>query len=283
MLGWLVGTGSETEDSLVIVPVDGHDVCEFRFSFGDCASLVENDGVEGCGRLECFGVSDEDAVLGRLPESTGHTHRDSQSDGTGTRDNEHRDSCHNGERHTGFRAEVKPREKCENGDDHHCQDEITGDDAREPSDWRLTPHRVLDKRDNLGKSGVLPNFRGPEFDALRRVYRRSDYLVAFHLIDRQTLAGNHRLVYGRLSFDDTVYRDSLSWPDHDAVTDFNFLDRNLNLFPITDDAGGLRLQVEELFDCLARLVLRFRFQGLPKDDQCDNNGRDVVERFSRSR
>ena len=72
------------------------------------------------------------------------------------------------------------------------------------------------------------------------------------LVDRDRLAGDHRLVHRGLSGqDDGVDRDLLARPDHDLVADDDLLDRDLGLGAVADDPGGAGLQAEQRADGLA--------------------------------
>jgi len=60
----------------------------------------------------------------------------------------------------------------------------------------------------------------------------------------------HGLIHSGAAFDDdTVHWYFLTGPDLNYIADQNFFNWNVHFLAITDDAGGLGLQAQQLLNC----------------------------------
>ena len=80
----------------------------------------------------------------------------------------------------------------------------------------------------------------------------------------------------RPSIDLAVDRDLLAGPDDDDVAGHDLLDRDLHLAAVADDAGGLRLQADELADRLAGAGLGPRLEQAAEQDQGEDDADGLV-------
>ena len=104
--------------------------------------------------------------------------------------------------------------------------EDLGDPVGQALDRRLRALGALDEVDDPGQRGVAPDAGRAHDERAGRVERRADDLVARPDVDRDRLAGQHRLVDRRAALDDdAVDRDRLARPDAQQVADRDGLER----------------------------------------------------------
>ena len=84
----------------------------------------------------------------------------------------------------------------------------------------------------------------------------ADGAVADALVDRQRLAGQHRLVDGRGAVDqDSVDRHAVAGPHAHEVAGDDLVDRDLALAALAQHPGGVRPQLQQRLDGAGRLAL----------------------------
>ena len=116
------------------------------------------------------------------------------------------------------------------------------------------------------------------------VQGRADDLVAGALVDRQRLAGEHRLVDGRGTLDDdAVDRHLLARAHaHEVVVD-DLGDRHVDLDAVAHHARRARLQADQRADGVAGLAAGARFeQAAEQDEGDDERGRVEVHRHAQT-
>ena len=103
----------------------------------------------------------------------------------------------------------------------------------------------------MRQHGVGTDPRGAEGKRAVLVDGAADDFGILLLGNRYRFATDHRLVdEGMAFFNDAIHRDTLARAGQDAIAGHDGLDRHLDRFAIADDAGGFRLQLQELLDRL---------------------------------
>jgi hypothetical protein len=89
-------------------------------------------------------------------------------------------------------------------DGQHDRHEDPADPIGQPLDRRLGTLGSADQVHDLGQRRVAPDPRRPEQERAVAVHRGADDLIARALVDRQRLAGEHRLVDRGVALDDAA-------------------------------------------------------------------------------
>ena len=174
-------------------------------------------------------------------------------------------------------AKPQNRNVASDGDEHE-RDEHRADAVGEALHRGLGALRVLDEAHDLSERGVGAHLGRAEPEAAQLVHGRADDGVARGLLDRDRLAGEHRLVDCRGALDEhAVDRDLLAGTDHDEVAHDDLLDGDVGLFPATHDAGGLGRQTHERLDGVARAALCARLEQLAQQHEGDEQRARLVE------
>ena len=249
-------------------PGDRLDVGQPHLALGQRAGLVEDDRVDLPDALEDVAALEQDPVprRDRRADHRRRGRREPQRAGAGDEDRrreddhrelEHRDAA--GDRAAAdlpdwkqlgdpvqLRREGVPKHRPDGGVEDDRGDEVRADAVDEPLDVRLSGLGLLDPADDPLDRGVLADVRRLHEEDAVLVDRRADDLVAGGLLDRDGLAGQHRLVDGRLALgDDPVGRDPLAGADLHHVADFEVLDRNRGLLAVADHGRVVGLQFEQ--------------------------------------
>jgi hypothetical protein len=175
------------------------------------------------------------------------------------------------------RAEVVPDHEAEDGQDQDRRGEVARHDIDDPLDRHPRRLGVTDHPDDCRQRGIGADLRRPEAEGAGLVEGRPDDLVTLAPLDRDRLAGDHRLVDSRGALDDDpVDGDPTARPhDHD-ISDDDLVDQDLDLHAVPDDAGRLGRQADELLDRLTRPAAGLDLHRHAEDDQGGNDDRDVV-------
>ena len=132
-----------------------------------------------------------------------------------------------GEGVRGRAAEREPAGERQQREDDHDRDEDRRDAVGEPLHRRLARLRLVDEPRDLGERGVGADPRRADDEPAVRVDRRAGDLAAGGDLDRDGLAGQQRLVDGRLALDDdAVGRDLLARAHDEHVADLELRDRD---------------------------------------------------------
>ena len=144
----------------------------------------------------------------------------------------------------------------------------------------LRPLRALDERDDLRQRRVSPDALGAHDERARSVHGGADDAVARGLLDRQRLAGEHRLVDRRGAIDEhAVDRHAVARPHPDQVADDHLAERDLTLAPVAQHAGGRRPQPQQGLHRAGGLPLGAGLEPSPEQDETDDHRSRVEVRL----
>ena len=249
MFGFALDRGGQREELGLIHPV-GDNVGDLRFAFGEGAGLVHDNSVDTSNGLECHRVLEQHAAT-RAETGTHHDRSGrGESERIGTRDDHHRDREQHRVGH-GSTDQHAPHEECGRAADegHEYQPErgaISQTLAR-----RFGVLRLLNELDDLSQGGIDPDLGGPHPQRSGGVQRGADDLVAGRFVDRQTLAGDHRLVEVALAvLDDAVDRDLRAGANQEQVSHLDVGGRNLDGSAVSHDERHRRREIQQRTDRL---------------------------------
>ncbi len=256
-----------------------HEVGDGGLAARDRAGLVEDDGGDLVGPFQRLAAPDQDAVLGPLPGADHDRGRRGQPERAGAGDDQHRDEGLQRQGEARVRPEDEPGREGERREDEHRRDEPTGDGVGQPLDRGLRHLRLLDQLDDLGQRGLLADARRPQDERAAAIEGRADHLVAGALLDRQALAGQHRLVNGRAALDhDAIDRHLVAGADAQQIARDHLRQRDVGFLAVADDARLRRGKPEQPRDRRAGIgpcpCLQVAAQ---KDEGDDHHGRFVVD------
>ena len=249
---------------------------------GQGSRLVQHHDPDVGRALHGRAVADQEAGLG--PHAGAHHQggRGGQAHGARAGDDQHADGAGQGHRQPGLGAEEHPGAEGQGGHDGHGGHEPADNPVHRPLDWCLGPLGVLHQPSDLGQGRVRADPVGADGQRAGHVQRRAGHPVAFGLLHRHRLAGEHRLVRCARAVDHhAVDRDPLAGSDPDQVADPDLVRRDLRLGAVPDDAGRCRLPTEERPNGPRRLVLGPGFEPPADQDEADDDRRGLVERVER--
>ena len=175
----------------------------------------------------------------------------------------------NGRLGAGPEEEPDREGECRHGDDGGH--EPTGDPVRQSLDRRLRALRAFDEADDLGQGRVRPDPLGAHHERPARVEGRPDHAVAGGLVDRDRLAGEHRLVHrGRPVDHDAIDGNPIAGPHPQQVADDDLADGHVALATRAQDACGRRPQLEEAAHGTRGLTLGAGLEPSSEQDEADD-------------
>ena len=266
VLGELLDARREAQQIRFADGAEHHHVGQFGRAAGQGAGLVEDDGRHGVRALQRLGALDQDAVLRPQAGADHDRRRRGQPERAGAGDDEHGDE--DLEREGEPEAREEPEAEGEEGDRDDHRDEDGGDAVGERLDRRLRALGLLDEPDDLRERGVAADALGAEAEGAALVQRGAGHAVAGALLDRDALAGEHRLVHARVPLDHgAVDRHLLPGAHEHDVADRHLLDRNLDLDAVAHHDRGARRQAHQRADRLRGLAAGDRLEPLAQHDE----------------
>ena len=282
MLRELLGARREAEQ-LVGIPRGGRaDRGELRAALGERARLVQRDEVDGGEPLQRVAAAEEHAALGRAAGADEHGGRGGEPERARAGDDEHRDGRHERVREAG--AERQPDARRDHGDAEHDRHEDRRDAVGEALDGRAPPLRLAHEPDDARQGRVAADGRGAHRERAGAVDGRAGDGVARRLLDREGLAGQHRLVDGRAALLDlAVDGHALAGAHLEHVAHGDGLDGDV-LRPARGHAARrLGRERHEPLDGFAGAAARARLQPAPAQDERHDHRRGLeVDRRRRS-
>jgi hypothetical protein len=131
---------------------------------------------------------------------------------------------------------------------------------------------AVDQAHDLRQRRVGADARGAHDQPPGGVHGGAGHAVAGSHLDRHRLAGQERLVDGRLAvFDDAVGGDLLARPDDETVADHELAYRHHDLTAVAQDAGVVGAPLQQALDGLAGAPLGACLQVAAEQ----NEGRDA--------
>ena len=225
------------------------------FAFGNGAGLVEGNDAQLAGLFEIDSTFDQDAASSRCRQPADHRHRRGEHQRAGASDDQ---------QHQGLVERLRPgpaeEPRSQNGhgnrDGEHGRGVDCGKPIHEALGWRLRPLRLFDRVDDAGQCGVVGSGRDTELQDAGFVDRAGEYRVACHLINRDTFAGDRRLI-DRTAACRHLTIERYSGAGFDPHTGFqlylcgrHFPPRSIRL----PDFRRLRRQVEQALDGVTRPI-----------------------------
>ena len=180
------------------------------------------------------------------------------------------------ERQPRLRPEGQPGHEGQRRQDEHDRDEDLADPVGQALDGGLAALGPTDHLDDPGEGGLAAHPGRPEDERAGRVEGGPDDLVADRPVDRDGLAGDHRLVDRRSALDDDpVDRHLVAGPDPDQVARIDLGQVDVDFAARPDDAGRLRGQTDQAPDRAGGAALRPALEPATEEDQPDDDRRRV--------
>ena len=209
-------------------PGSGDDGGEAGLALGERAGLVDHERVDLLQHLERLGVLDQDAGRGAAAGADHDRHRRGEPEGAGAGDDEDRDGVDQGVGEARLRPEEAPDDEGEDGDHDDRRDEVGRDDVGQALDRGAGALGLADHAHDLGQQRLAADALGPHDEAAGAVDRPADDAAAWRLLDRNRLAGDHRLVDGARAFEDhAVDGHLLTGADAEPVARLDVIERNI--------------------------------------------------------
>ncbi len=280
MLAATLDAGRQPQQFGLLDTVSGNDRHHFGFAFGECAGLVEHDGINALEPLQRLRVADQDPKMRAAADADHDRHRGGEPKRTGTGDDQHRHGCDQAEGEARLRPEYHPGRECHERRRNHRRHEPAGDLIGEPLDRRARALRPRHHVDDPRQHGVAADFFRTKHQAAALVDGAADHAIAFGLRHRHRFAGHHGLIDGRAAFgDDAVDGDLFAGTHPQAIADGDFLDRDILIAMIGDAPRGFWRQPKQRADRTGSARTRLQFQHLPEQYQNrDDGGRLEIHR-----
>ena len=154
----------------------------------------------------------------------------------------------------------------------HCRHKPARNTVHEPLDRRAASLRGGNQVDDPGKDGVRPDSLGTHAEQPGAVERACGHRVAGRLFDGYRLPREHALVDCRTpAKHHPVDRDALAGPNLEPVADPNHFERHVLVAVVADPARGLRREIEERADGIARALAGGELEHLSDEHEKENH------------
>ena len=111
-----------------------------------------------------------------------------------------------------------------------------------------------------------------ELDEAALIERSSDDRVSLALFHRHQFAGQHGFVDRRTSFNNhAIHGELFAGPHQHQIANSHLIDRDVDLFAISHDAGRFGLQIQQFLDGFTGSTLGTRFQILAQANEGDDD------------
>ncbi len=230
------------------------------------AGLVEHDRRDRPRGLQRLGTPDHDAELGGPSGPHEEGRRRGQPEGAGTGDDQHTDR--RGHRGIDVVPGQQPDHEGEDRDRQHHRDEHRRDLVREPLDRCLACLGVQHRLTDPGQQGVAADAADLDDEASVGVEGAADDFVTDRLLDREALAGDHRLVDGAGTLDHTPVGGHLGPGTHQHPHPRSQLSHlDLALDAVVEHSGPLRPELEQCVQRRTRPGLRAGLEVAPEQQE----------------
>ena len=255
-------------------PLRRTDIRHFGLTLGNGSRLIQGDNLHFPSLFQGAGGFEHDT----MPSSQAITHHNSnrggQAQGTGTADDQNRNSPGQGKAH--FLPCQKPNKKGQKGDEEDCRNENAGHPVGYLGNRSLGSRRITDHLNDLGKSSILSHPCSLTAKVAGLVDGGSGYLIPHLLVHRYALPSQSRLIDGTGSLQNqAVHRDILPRSYHKLVADPDLLNPNLGFLALPQNPGCLGSQLHQTLQGIGGFSLGVSFQHLAHG----NKGQDHGGRF----
>ena len=128
--------------------------------------------------------------------------------------------------------------------------------------------RLRDHLDDLREHGFAADTLRFDDNAAGLIDGAAGHAITAALLDRHWLAGDHRLIDAGFAFEHSpVHRHFVARTNAEPVAFSHFIEWNVALFAIANDARSIWRQPEQRADCAAGATARAQFQHLPEQHQ----------------
>ena len=215
-----------------IVRITGqHKSHQPRLADGQRTGLVKGHGVGAVRQLQRLRVLDQNAFLGRHAGAGHDGRRRRQAQRAGAGDHQHRHRAD--QRYFERLAHGQPAQQRGQRDQQHHRHEHRSHLVHQTLDRRLAGLRVFHQADDSGQHGVAPDGAHAHQHTAVAIDAAAGQGGIGFLGDRQRLAGEHRLVHLRATFQqDAVHRHALARQHHQAVAQQQLAHRHVNLLAV---------------------------------------------------
>src|SRR6516165_1257301 len=239
MLAAALKTSDQPQQLIVVRAADRGDANQARLPLGQGASLVDNERIDLLHQLERFGVLDENADAGAAPGAHHDRHRRRQTKSARARDDQNGDGIYERKAHGRSRTENRPDEKRRNGDDYDGRHEPGRDRIDQFLDRGARPLRFGDHGDDLGEERIAADAFGTHYETAGRVDGSAGDLVAWILLCRHRLAGDHGFIDRAAALEHhAVDRHFLARPYAQAIARNDLFKRDVFVAAITAQPAG---------------------------------------------
>ncbi len=244
MLGELLRRRCEAVNLIPVKRIRNAFHCgNLRYTAGHRAGFVKGDDLHPCKSLQCISLTNQKAVLCGVSDRRHDRRRCRKNQCAGT---EHNQNRHRADQLSGY-PPGQYRSRKRNHHDPGCPP------VRKTDNPGLAGIRRLHQTYHPLDGAVFPHSRGLHLKCAELVDRTAGYLIARRLVHRKGFTGHHRLIDGGLTGEnDPVHRDTLAGEHADTISDSDFLRRYDLLFPVPQNARGLRRQMYQLLNSCPR-------------------------------
>lgn len=249
--------GGEAKEGVGVV-LEGVEVSEDGFAFGEGAGFVEEDGFGFGGSFEGGGVFDEDAEFGPASGADDEGGGGGESEGAGAGDDEDGDGGE--ERAFEVLVDGEVSEEGQDGDDDDDGDEDRGDAVDETLDGGFAGLGALDEADDLGEGGLVADFGGLGDEGGGSVDGTGGEGGTGSFGDGDGFAGEHGFVDVGFAFEDeAVDGDFGTGFEEELVADLDLGDGDDGFLAVLEEDGGGWGEVEKFFNRVGHFGLGVGF------------------------
>ncbi len=276
MLAAALGGRRDSEQLALLDAGHRLDARHSRPAASDRAGLVEDDGGDALGVLEGGAVADENPVLGTLAGADHDGRRRREPHGARAGDDQDGDCARQRGGELRLGPQQQPAGERHRGDADDRRHEPPRDPIRQALDGCLRALCTLHQCHDLGERRVAAHPLRAHHERSAGVDGRADDRVADALLDRQRLAGQHRLVHGRGTVDqDPVDRHPIAGAYPHEITRHDLVHRDLALPALAQDAGRIGSQLQQGPDRAGRPALGTGLEPAAEQDETDDQRRRV--------
>ena len=239
MLAAALDAGRELQHLRLVEAGQGHDRDHFRFSFGEGAGLVDDQGVDLFHALQRLGILDQHAGVRAAADADHDRHRRGQPQRAGAGDDQH---AHRRDQPVGearLRPERRPGGEGKKRHRDHRRHEPAGDLVGESLDRRAAALRLRHHLHDLGQQCVTADLFGAHHEAAAAVEGAADDAGIFFLGDRHGFAGDHGFIERGAAFQHAaVDRHLVAGAHAQFVADLHGVERNLLVAAVVAARGA---------------------------------------------
>ena len=246
---------------------------QFGAALGDRSCLVQGNRANARKGLQGVSLAEENPQFGAAACADHDRGWRGKAHGAGAGDDQNGDHLNQRIIQRGRRPEPKPQHEsqCRGGD--HGRHEPSRHSVHQRLNRQFRALRLFDHADDLRQNGVGTGLGDTEGEASRPIDRAAHHMGASALGHRLGFPGEHQFIDEGGAFDHlAVNRHFFAGLDQDDVPHGDLLEGSIHRRSLMQDAGGRRLEADQMFDGRAGAALRPRLQAPAKQDQGHDDG-----------